>query len=171
MADPNYLDPTLDPFTAAHAAIWYALEQHHGFCSLVKKRNRIIMVAESFYRFKDEVLASDLPEACLVQGRFNLMPFGSNSRSSEFSQSYSLIIVADDLKVVPVNQIKYQTAIALLKAGDTLGLPCIRSWNITDASDDALGQREWTRKSERWLSTLTIGVSLYKQRSDLMAIP
>jgi hypothetical protein len=155
----------LDPFTQTSRAILSALRADPGWAALVKPGNVIDMTAYSFERFKTQVSSADLPEAILLQGEFKLKPFGANSRVAEMNQSFGLIVTHDSLRVTPVNCLKYQTLIALAKAGPSLGLDgLVRAWEITDGSDDALGKSQWRRGTQRWVSVLTIRVELFVSR-------
>ena len=60
--------------------------------------------------------------------------------------------------------------IALAKAGPSLGLEgLIRDWEITQGEDDAEGHKQWRRGTQRWVSVLTIRVSMYLARERLVS--
>jgi hypothetical protein len=161
-----------DPFTQVSRAILGALQADAGWASLVKPGNVVDMTSSTFERFKTQLQPADVPEAILLQGEFRLRPFGASSRIAEMEQSYQFIATSDSLQVCPVNLLKYQTLIALAKAGATLGLDgLVRDWQITQAEDDALGHKEWRRGTLRWVSVLTIHVNMYVTRERLAAMP
>ena len=57
-----------------------------------------------------------------------------------------------------------------LVAGPSLGLEgMIRDWEITQGEDDAVGQKQWKRGTQRWVSVLTIRVSMYLSRERLVS--
>jgi hypothetical protein len=160
----------IDPFTQTSAAILGSLRADVGWASMVKPGNVIDMTAASFERFKLQLQPGDVPEVILLQGAFKLRPFGASSRVTEMEQSYQLIVTHDSLRVRPVNQLKFQTLIALAKAGPSLGLEgLIRDWEITEGEDDAIGQKQWRRGTQRWVSVLTIRVSMYLARERLVS--
>jgi hypothetical protein len=160
-----------DPFTQCARAILSALQEDPGWAAMVKPGNVIDMTAHTFERFKSQLMPSDLPEAILLQTEFKLKPFGASSRIAEMEQSFQLIVTHDSLRVRPVNRLKYQTLVALAKSGPTLGFDgLVRGWEITQGDDDALGQKQWRRGTQRWVSVLTICVSLYVPREKLISV-
>ncbi len=160
----------IDPFTQTSRAILASLQADAGWASMVKPGNVVDMTADSFERFKLQLQPADVPEVILLQGEFKLKPFGASSRMTEIEQSYQLIATHDSLRVRPVNRLKFQTLIALAKAGPSLGLEgMIRDWEITQGEDDAVGQKQWKRGTQRWVSVLTIRVSMYLSRERLVS--
>jgi hypothetical protein len=160
----------IDPFTQTSQAILGSLLADAGWASMVKPGNVIDMTADSFERFKVQLQPGDVPEVILLQGAFTLKPFGASSRMTEMEQSYQLIVTQDSLRVRPVNHLKFQTLIALAKAGPSLGLEgLIRDWGITQGEDDAEGRKQWRRGTQRWVSVLTIRVSMYVARERLVS--
>jgi len=160
----------IDPFTQVSRAILGALRADAGWAALVKAGNVVDMTADSFEQFRSQVQPADVPEAILLQGQFKLKPFGSSSRIAEMEQSFQLIVTHGSLRVRPVNQLKYQTLIALAKSGPTLGFDgLIRGWEITQGEDDCLGQKQWRRGTQRWVSALAICVSMYATRERLIS--
>lgn len=159
-----------DPFTTAASAILGALRASAGFTALVAPGNVIDMTVDCFEQFKKQVQPADLPEVILLQGEFVLRPFGANSRTTDLSQTWQLIVTHDSLRARPVNVLKYQTMTALLKAGTNLGLAgLVRGWEITDGHDNALGQSQWKRGTARWVSVLAITVQMYLMRQQVLA--
>jgi len=159
----------MDPFTQISRAILSALQSDPDWSALVPAGNVIDMTSDTFERFKGQLQPADTPEVVLLQGDFHLEPFGPNSRIAEFQQDYHLITTHDSLRVLPLNQLKFQTLIALSRAGPTFNLGgLVRSWQITQAEDDPDGKSPWRRGTTRWISTLTIRVSLYLTREVLV---
>jgi hypothetical protein len=160
----------LDPFTQVCRAILGALRADAAWAALVKPGNVVDMTADSFEQFRSRLEPADVPEVILLQGQFKLQPFGSSSRIAEMEQGFQFIVTHDSLRVRPVNQLKYQTLVALAKSGPTLGLDgLIRGWEITQGEDDALGQKQWRRGTRRWVSVLEVHVSMYVTRETLVA--
>lgn len=161
----------VDPFTQTSQAILAALQADAAWSAMVKPGNVIDMTADTFERFKSQLQPGDVPEAILLQGDFTLKPFGASSRIAEMEQGYQLVVTHDSLRVRPVNWLKFQTLIALARAGPTLGFDgLIRGWEITNGQDDALGQKQWRRGTQRWVSVLTIRVSMYMARDRLASL-
>jgi hypothetical protein len=161
----------VDPFTQTSRAILGALQADPAWGAMVKPGNVIDMTAESFERFRTQLQPADVPEAILLQSDFTLKPFGASSRVAEMEQSYQLIVTHDSLRVRPVNHLKFQTLIALAKAGPTLGFDgLIRGWEITQGADDSQGQKQWRRGTLRWVSVLTVRVSMYLTRERLVSL-
>jgi hypothetical protein len=160
---------TVDPFTQVHQAIWAALTAHAPWAQLVLAANRQDMSNPLFQQPPPDLQAADSPGATIVQDQFVMRPLGDNSQTADFSQDYTLVLTTDRLSVAPINQVKYLTAVALLKAGIDLGLPgLVRDWTIASARD-ASGDKKLTRESQRWAATLTISVKFYLSRSALLA--
>jgi hypothetical protein len=162
---------SIDPFTQISRAILSALQSDPDWSALVKPGNVIDMTSDTFERFKGQLQPADVPEVVLLQGDFHLTPFGPSSRLAEFQQDYHLIVTHDSLCVLPLNQLKFQTLIALSRSGPNFGLQgLVRSWEITQADDDPGGKSPWRRNTTRWVSTLTIRVTLYLIREALAAV-
>jgi hypothetical protein len=161
----------MDPFTQVSRTILSALQADAGWAALVKPGNVVDMTASTFERFKTQLQPADVPEAILLQGEFKLKPFGASSRIAEMEQSFQLIVTHNSLRVWPVNLLKYQTLSALAKAGATLGLDgLVRDWQITQGEDDALGQKQWRRGTQRWVSILAIHVGMFITRERLTSL-
>jgi hypothetical protein len=157
-----------DPFTASAEAILAALRGSGGFTSIVPAGNLIDMTADTFERFKTTIQSADTPEVVLLQEAFRLEPFTAGSRAAEIDQTFQLITTYDSLLAGPMNALKFQTLLALARAGPSLGLEgLVRQWSITDARDDAFGPKQWRRGTERWVSILAIEVRMYLSRDRL----
>jgi len=159
-----------DPFTQTYQAIRAALLAWPKFSALVKPGNFPDMSDTKFERFKPEVAPGDLPEVALLQGAFKLTPFGCNSRVFSAMQTYPLIATFNLLQVTPVNVLNFEFGRAMLKAGENLGLPFIRTWDITASNDDAFGQQEWKRGTMRWVSVSQITVQMDLDQRTIFAI-
>ena len=154
-----------DPFTAAHEAIFAALEDFAPLAALVPIGNFIDTTNPLFQQFPPDATASDTPQILILQDQFTLSPFGGNSTTVQFSQSYRVSIRTDVLQVVPLNQVKYQALAALVSAGPNLGLSCIKSFDVQAGRDDMQSQQ-----SQRWAALFTITVHLYLPRQQLAAV-
>jgi hypothetical protein len=160
-----------DPFTQVSQAILAALQADAGWASLVRPGNVVDMTSRSFEQFKTQLQPGDLPEAILLQGEFSLKPFGPGSRIAEMQQQFQLIVTHRSLRVLPVNQLKFQTLIALAKAGPSLGLDgLVRDWQIMAGQDDAFGQTQWRRGTDRWVSVLSIHANMFVTRDRLTSL-
>lgn len=120
---------------------------------------------------KGSLAPADTSEVVLAQGPFVLKPFGSNSLSGDFQQSYPIIITQDNLALINGNAVKWAVLGALFRMNPNapdLGLyGLVRGWNITDGRDDMFGMSRWKRDSSRLVSLLTINVDFYVPRATL----
>ncbi|HUB26089.1 MAG TPA: hypothetical protein VL992_11720 [Tepidisphaeraceae bacterium] len=153
---------TWDPITAAHQAIFAAFENFSPLTALVPVGNFIDTTNPQFQQFKPDATAADTPELTVLQDQFTLPPFGGNSTTVQFSQSYRVLLRTDTLQIVPLNQLKYQALAALVSAGPTLGLACIKSFDVLPGKDSAESQQ-----SQRWIAVFTINVHLYLPRQQV----
>lgn len=134
----------------------------------IKAGNLPDLSNQTFEQFKQSVQPGDLPEAALIQEDFVAKPFGSNSLKSDRTQSFRLFLTIDKLQVTPINNLKDQVFAGLFQLGPDLGLRgMVDDWNIRGGADDAFGQREWKRDTMRYLSALSIVVSMYETRQSL----
>jgi hypothetical protein len=156
-----------DPFTAAHQAIFAALENYAPLAALVLPGNIVDTTNPLFQQFKPGTAAADTPQLKILQGDFTLPPFGGNSTTVQFTQTYRVMICTDVLRVVPLNQVKYLALIALVQAGPNLGLSCVSGYQVQAGRDDI--QSPDTDKSQRWAAAFTITVQLYLSRRQLAA--
>ena len=154
-----------DPFTAAHEAIFAALENYAPLAALVPIGNFIDTTNPLFQQFPPDATASDTPQILILQDQFTLSPFGGNSTTVQFSQSYRISVCTDVLQVVPLNQLKFQMLAALISAGPNLGLSCVKSFDVLSGRDEMEFQQ-----SRRWAALLTINVHLYLPRQQLTAM-
>jgi hypothetical protein len=161
MADP------WDPFTAAHEAIFAAFQNQPALAALVLPGNFIDTTDPLFQQFKPATQAGDTPQVKILQGEFTLPPFGGSSTTVHFTQSYRVLFTTDVLRVVPLNQLKYQALIALVKAGPTLGLSCVKGFSVETGRDDMQSPASEAQRSQRWVAAFTIEVRLYLSRQQL----
>jgi hypothetical protein len=157
-----------DPFTAAYQAILAAFQNYAPMAALVGAGNFIDTTDPLFQQFKPGLQAGDTPQVKLLQGEFDLPPFGGNSTSVQFTQSYRVMFCTDVLRVVPLNQLKYQALIALVKAGSNLGLSCVKGYQVQTGRDDYQSPRQ-SEQSQRWTAAFDITVHLYLSRQMLAA--
>lgn len=170
MADP------WDPFTAAHQAIFAALQNYASLAALVLPGNFVDTTDPLFQQFKPGIAAGDTPQVQILQDEFTLPPFGGSSTSVQFTQSYRVFFCTDVLQVTPLNQLKYLTLIALIKAGPNLGLSCVKGYEIQTGRDDCgvlktriSNFKSQLQDSERWVAAFTINVEMYLSRQQLAA--
>jgi hypothetical protein len=166
---------TTDPITQVYSALWSALNAWHGFTDLVRVQVDLTQPQyASIEALPPTVRDADLPEVTLFEGRYTLAPFGRSSQVAEIQQEYRLVCATNSLQVIPINAVKYNVLVALLKAGDTLGLDgLVYSYVIYKGSDDtsrmALGTNV-VRGVDRYTSLLSIRVSMYLDRATLLAL-
>ena len=156
-----------DPFTAAHQAIFAAFQNYAPLAALVLPGNFVDTTDPLFQQFKPGITAGDTPQLKILQDDFTLPPFGGNSTTVQFTQTYRVMICTDVLRVVPLNQVKYLALIALVKAGPTLGLSCVSGYQVQAGRDDTKSPE--SEKSRRWTAAFNISVQLYLSRRQLAA--
>jgi hypothetical protein len=179
-SNPSAVDLIVgDIFTTVSQAITTALNQAPIFTALVKTNNLIDMTSSQFAKlnqFKAEVQPGDLPEVILLQTNWGFAPFAShNSRTSDFAQTYALIMTLDKLASIPLNKLKVAACAALMNAGGSprgdLSLPgLVRGFNIPMGADDGLNDKRFKRGRIRWLSTMVIHVEFYMNAVQLAAL-
>jgi hypothetical protein len=166
---------TLDPFTQAYQAIRDALQGWSGFAALVKEANWDDFTEFARQNAKGGLMPADAPTASLVPTTFTLRPFGSNSKVSQIEHGFQLVTATDVLKVLKVNAVKYQTLVALVKAGDDLGLPgLVSDWNVTGGQDGTgtveVAGSDTLKGRKGFASILSINVVMTISRATLLAL-
>jgi hypothetical protein len=166
----------VDPFTRAYQAVWTALNAHAGFTDLVRVNNRNDLTGAAPGTRKGAGQFADFGEVSLVPAGFNASPFGSNSKIADVSQSFQLITSTERITdLVKLNKIKFQTMIALAKAGADLGLTGLcREWNVSGGQDGVgagiVAGIDVTHGKNGLVSLLTIDVQMYMNRAELVAL-
>jgi hypothetical protein len=158
-----------DPFTAVHEAIFAAFQGRPSLAALVPAGNFIDTTDPLFEQFKPGTQAGDTPQVKILQGDFTLPPFGGNSTTVQFTQTYRVFFSTDVLRIVPLNQLKYQALIALVQAGPNLGLSCVKGFEVGAGRDDTKSPESETQRSQRWAAAFNITVQLYLSRRQLAA--
>jgi len=156
-----------DPFTAAHQAIFAAFQNSPALAALVLPGNFIDTTNALFQQFKPNTTASDTPQIKILQGEFTLPPFGGNSTTVQFTQTYRVLFSTDVLRVVPLNQLKYLALAALVKAGPNLGLSCVKGFDVGSGRDDTAVPKSESQGSQRWVAAFGITVQMYLSRGQL----
>lgn len=165
----------LDPFTQAYQAIRDAMRDHAGFASLVKIANWDDFSEFATHNAKGGLQPADAPTASLVMTTFAMRPFGSNSKVSQIEQGFQLVTATDVLKILKVNQVKYQAFIAMVKAGDDLGLPgLVSDWNVTGGQDGTgtveVAGSDTLKGRKGWAAIISINVVMTISRATLLAL-
>lgn len=175
--------PTItDPITQGYTDIINALKACTAFAGsggIVKLGNLKDFSDGTLRQLLAEVQAGNLPEVVLLQGAFSLSPYGSNSKTADLSQTYSLVTTTDTMQVATINQVKFATLAALYKSnlenGTFNGKPYIRGWSIGGGSDGSSGVKLPTidtsasRGTWRLCDILNITVQMFVAKSDLPA--
>lgn len=170
--------PPVDPITQVYRKVrqtlldrFVAVPDPDTGKPMVRPGNVPDLSDRSFQTFKRQVQPGDLPEVVVVQGAFALQPFGVNSLVSTVRQTFPVIDTFDRMTVTQGNVLKFHALIALLQAGDDLGLRgLVRSWEITGGADDVFGKPDWTRETERLTSVFSVTVQLDLSRRQLLAM-
>jgi hypothetical protein len=164
-----------DPITLVYSAIWTALNNWHGFTDLVRVKVDLTQAQyASVEAFLPTARDADLPEVTLLEGQYTLAPFGKTSQSADIQQEFRLVCATNSLQVVPINALKYHVLVALLKAGDALGLEgLVHDYSIASGNDAtasmALGT-EISRGVDRYCSLMSINVGMYLDRAALLSL-
>jgi hypothetical protein len=126
------------------------------------------MTASQFFDFLDQSTDGDFPKVAIVQGPLKPWPFGRNSKTADFRQTFHYVLIGGStttqpLNVQPINQLTITTLAALTKAGDTLGLDgLVKGWEVSDAPFDPYADPTRLKGStKRWGSYLPIDVYFY----------
>jgi hypothetical protein len=153
------IDP--DPFTQTYAAIWTALAARAGWVALFPAGRR---------GDKDDVrgkLAEVIKSknlnglVSLDQAQWAGQPFGANSLVVSAQQTYVMSVASGSPAIDKVNDIKWQTLLALRAAGPNLNLPqIIDSWIIQQAQDRPQPQPQQGGQSSGYASVLWITVAM-----------
>ena len=114
--------PDDDTGLRAEAEAWLADDT---WCDMVAKGNRLDLRIDGALRdiLKGNRIPSDysnVGEVRLDQGRYLLQPFGFNSMTSGFTQSYVMRITTDKPNVINVNALKCESSRAIAMAGPRL---------------------------------------------------
>jgi len=155
-----------DPFTQVYDRLWAILTGRAAWAALVDPGNRINFSGDNENPIKDKVNLGDLPQATLMMGAFDFPGYlDGSSTCARFTQSYNLQLLARDLRIDKLNNLKFQTVSALHVAGPHLGLtdasaaqvgPFVENWRIQNGSD-AITTSDQTL---RWRSVLDIIVTM-----------
>lgn len=161
---------SLNPFTLVYQAILDTARQSSKMMELITPSNVMDQSDPAWKSFLDTAGPSDFPMLVLLQSSFVLSPFGSNSKISSMNQNYELIMTTDTLNVWDPNDLKFAMFNALGAKGTDLGMPgLVREWEITDSRDSIVDRSDWKYGSDRWQSTMTIVVRMYRSRAELRA--
>lgn len=174
-------DTSLDPFTQANKAIFDALMAFPQFGELVRVGNRFSSVKRTGAvpltvnkgstgpsgpaDFLAPASLTDGGEIRVTQSGFLLSPFGSNSKVSEAEQTYDVGIATDSPDATRINRLKWFGLRALLRAGSDLGLPFVRGWTISQASESNAKVEE--NRQAGWSTAFSVNVAMYWTRANL----
>lgn len=169
-----------DPITPVYQAILSALTGWAGWMNLVTTPrnssgniNDLTQPRFAVRSAKDIVQPGDLPEITLLQRKFQLAPYGSNSRVSEWWMEFPLVQTnSNRLQITTINALTWQTFMALVKAGDTLGIPYVRGWEVTDGGEDVpiletMRPSVFARETTMIVAVLNIRVHMYADKLSL----
>jgi hypothetical protein len=107
------------------------------------------------------------PTVEVTQGAFTMRPNGPNSRTVGFSQEYQVRVSSGAVSGLDAhNALKWYGYMALLREGDTLGLPFVGSWSVTQASDESPDEGDKFPETE---AAFTVSVEMYWDRAKIGA--
>lgn len=132
--------PFTDPFNVAHTAIWAALDAYAPWAAAVLAGNRIDLTGDGTVRravHRRSALPTDKrSEAEINQTGFRFTP-SANSRTSGLSQIFTLYLSDEVTRLANLNDVKWKTLKALMRAGESLGITGLSAkWYITNARDE-----------------------------------
>lgn len=164
--------------TAGYKAVWSILRANALFMGSIKRTN-------DWSDGTLEALAlqalnpADMPEISLVQGGYVLRPFGSNSKSAEIDQTYTIVDVTGTLQIATVNKIKWAVTGAFRNNNPEdvtwNSQPFCRGFMLTNGSDGMTGislptiDGSAARGVNRLVSIVAVTLSLYVSPSLLPA--
>lgn len=167
-----------DPFTQTQKAIFDALLAFPQFAELVRVGNRLSSVQRSGVPRIDKPRGTPAdyakPGAYVASGELKvseaghrLRPFGSNSRIAEAAQSFAVSLTTAAVDSVPLNRLKWRAMQALYLAGDDLGLPFVRGWDISDAGEEPSSTNPDGTTRQGWVTAFNVNVEMYWPRATL----
>ncbi len=165
---------TDDPFSVVYGALMSAFTEFAPLTALIRPGNIRRFDADAPFPVKPEIQASDLPELSLLQSDHDEKLWAFNSRGVELTQRYTVILVAMDLRVVPINLIKFNLLRAVFSYDPTgvLRLPrLVRRADPVGGRDAALdgAMQQYTRGVMRWTSVITFRVEMAMSKGDFLS--
>jgi hypothetical protein len=153
------IDP--DPFTQTYAAIWTALAARAEWVALFplgRRGDKDTITG----KITEVIKARNLNGlVSLDQAQWVGQPFGANSLVVSAQQTYVMSVASASSAIEKVNDIKWQTLLALRAAGPNLNLPqIIDSWIIQQAQDRPQPQPQQGGQSFGYASVLWITVAM-----------
>ena len=161
----------VDPFTLAYDALYDLIEANPRWSELVKPGNRMKLnrgpapVPKGMRR-----ALADLTESVLIPSPSGqTVKLKATSSTSFATVLYNLRIKTDEPKLAKlVFPLKYAFLAAMAKAPDDLGLRgVVAGWDVTDASDEALGSEAAYYGSQGWASVYTVAVAFQLNTAEL----
>jgi hypothetical protein len=151
----------MDQITQIYRRQIEILSESAAFCSLVKiSPNTLVDMSDPrFFQAIEQLSVADTPRVVIGQSKFTPFPFGKQSKTADFRQTFQYTLVAPDLRVELLNKLKFTTLAALTNAGDAWGMDgLIRDWSMEDSKDvSAAGGTG----ALRWTSYMPITVNFY----------
>jgi hypothetical protein len=153
------IDP--DPFTQTYAQIWHALAARTEWVALFPAGRRGDKETITG-RLTEIIKARNLNGlVSLDQAQWAGQPFGANSLVVSAQHTYVMSVASGSSAIEKVNDIKWQTLLALRAAGPDLGLPqFITSYLLQQAQDRPQPQPQQGGQSFGYASVLWITVAM-----------
>lgn len=152
---------SIDPFTFTYQALWKTLTDFQPWVDAVKGRYLRFDTTDIPGNFDQLLQNGDCPFVALEPSSYMQRPYGHDCAALDMTLSFPLVIVGADLNIIPVNQVKWHTTRALIKAGPQLDLPkLIQKVGVRSGSDRVGTPDAWTKGQIRITTMLVIDIDL-----------
>lgn len=154
----------VDPITRVYGALRDALESDLKTIGL-KVGNWLDDTTDGQTRkvVKGAGAPNDFFNAALHQSTFTQQPFGKNSMSVNFSQRFVLMVETGLLKIVKMNQIKWQVIKTMKRVGPELGLSGLVLYCTLDSATDR--DKQAGSQLNGFSATFTFNVEMYQAKA------
>lgn len=167
-----------DPFTAVYNAIRTGMLAYSGFRQAINATTTgaadahfLSWTDARFKKLPEQLGPKDLPLVVMYQAPFKLRVAGRNSMTCEVEQSFDLLTTVEDLRLPPLNSVKWNSFLALRRIPQDMGLGgLVREWDIVGGADDAFGQSQWKAGFERYVSMTRLTVQMVFSRQLLNSL-
>lgn len=155
----------VDPFTQIHQALWTSVTNFAPWAALVRPGARINDVPSGTISAKAVAISpGDVPELRIIQSTFRIDESGRNVATERWQQTYMFQLSTASMNVIPVNQLKFLTIVALKRAPENFGLPWVYEWLFGGNTDKEFDAKA---KLRNWVSYLPLTVWMNINRQDL----
>ena len=149
-----------DPEAAVYSQLVSLFTSSNNFNSLIGK---IIDLAtfDPSQQIPTAAQHADLPQLIIIPTTAKIELWGVNSLTTEFCQTFRLVLVTDSLNLPNYTQFKMVILAILSQAGCTLGLPgLVRNVKIKQQSD-FIAPNGWSRETKRFSGFCDVEITSY----------